>query len=105
MGTWRASLLALLPALRSALTENLRFPGHTRQKDRQSVNIYSMLVSYSAVALLLWWALRECSDTLGENILARWQGTALLLARTGFCLVASGRRQSVTSSAGGLGLL
>ena len=45
------------------------------------MNILLVLISYPAVALLLWWALGEFSDTPEGKILARWKRAALLRAR------------------------
>ena len=45
------------------------------------MNILLVLISYPAVALLLWWALGEFGDTPEGKILARWKRAALLRAQ------------------------
>ena len=45
------------------------------------MNILLVLISYPAVALLLWWALGEFGDTPEGRILARWKRAALLRAQ------------------------
>ena len=45
------------------------------------MNILLVLISYPAVALLLWWALGEFGDTPEGKILARCKRAALLRAQ------------------------
>ena len=39
------------------------------------------LVTYSAVALLVWWVIEECSGTPATKILARWKRVASVRVR------------------------
>lgn len=37
------------------------------------MNVLSIVISYSATALLLWWVLAECGATPAAKILAGWK--------------------------------